>query len=59
MIIFHEVEVVHWIYKDGVEDWEIFIDGASDRTYEIISTVFEALARIKNISNFSFNERIL
>ena len=56
MLIIHDVEVIHWMYEDGEESWEIFIDNVSDSTHETVSTVFEALERIGNISNFTFTE---
>lgn len=56
MIIIHDVKVIHWMYGDGDESWEIFIDNVSDSTHEIVSEVFEALERIGNINNFTFTE---
>ena len=56
MVIIYDVEVKHWMYEDGDESWEIFVDNALDSTHETASRVFEALERIGNISNFSFKE---
>ena len=56
MIIIRDIEIIHWMYGDGNESWEIFIDNVSDSTYETVSRVFEALERIGNISNFTFKE---
>lgn len=56
MTIIYDVEVKHWMYGDGDESWEIYVDNALDSTHETVSRVFEALERIGNIGNFSFKE---